>query len=244
VRDSQDREVAIPLGGMTYTYWFMMHGQLPAAQRAALAAPFRFAGFRFGNARNPERRAIFLGPCSFYKEELRPLEFEPWPEKLVFPTHPETILPLQKLRRSRNTVAREGETMVFRYQGEDADITYRVRPERGGLADVEVQHADKVFRPCAGSGLWLATAEGTIPAGDPRLRLTLVSQEPARKALTVVWRVEAAGVSAEVTWRYRLEQKSLIVEVQASAPVVVTDSWCHTYATDSCLPDALYCSDA
>lgn len=220
VRDRQDAEVAIPLGGMNYTYWFMMHGRLPAAARDAGNGPFRFAGFRFTNARNTEKRTVYLGPCTFYREELRPLAFEPWPDELGFPTRPETILPLQKLRRFRNEVDREGDATVFRYAGKDLDLAYRIRPEKGGLADVEVVRAGKAFRPCTGSGVWLVTPAGTVPADDPRLALTLVSQELARKTLSVVWHVAVAGTETEVTWRYRIRQKSLIVEVEAAAPVV------------------------
>jgi len=220
VRDSQDREVALPLGSMTYTYWFMMHGLLPGAQRAAFAGPFRFAGFRFANARNQEPRTIYLGPCTFYKEDLQPLAFEPWPEKLAFPTRRETILPLQKLGRFGNTVTRDGDGVLFCYRGKDAEITYRVRPQKGGLADVEVLHDGKAFYPGAGSGLSLATPAGTVGVDDPRLTSTLTSQDLARKEFTVVWHLEADSVATDVTWRYRLQQKSLIVEVEASAPVV------------------------
>ncbi len=225
LRDSQDRELAIPLGSMNYTYWFLMHGRLPASQRAAFAPPFRFAGFRFGNAGNREERTIYLGPCYFYKEDLRPLEFEPWPSRLPFPTRPETILPTQKRRRYRNTAARDGGAVVFRYRAADADIAWRVEPRNGGLADVEVLYGGTSFRPCAGSGLWLAAPGGPVPADDPRVSVTPLSQAFSRGVLTVLQRVEAAGVSADVTWRYRLRQKSLIVEVEASAPVVERVAW-------------------
>jgi len=200
------------MGTMNYTYWFMMHAKL----KSELKRPTSFVGFRFTNVSNTAKRAVYLGPCTFYKEDPQPLTFEPWPEELPFPTRPETILPTQKLKQFTNSVSQRGDATVFHYRAADGDLAFRIRPGRGGLADIEVVQESKSMRPCSTGGVRLAAAEGSVPPGEIRLK----SQRLSGGTLEVIWAVSAADVSTEVTYRYRLSQKSLIVDVEASDPVV------------------------
>ena len=66
----------------------------------------------------------------------------------------------------------------------------------------------------------LATPQGTVAPDSEDLKRTLLSAESRDGELTCLWRLEAGDVATEVTYRFRLRQKSLIVEMEAADPVV------------------------
>ncbi len=219
LRDAAGWEFQMPLGSMDYTYWFLQNSRLHAEHLARVQRPVQFLGLQFANARNEEPRTVYLGPCEFFKEEWKPLQFQPWPDKLPFPTREETILPTN-YAEYENSVAAEGEATVFTYRGEDCTLQYRVTPRSGGLDDIELRFGDKAFMPCAGGGMQLATPQGTVAPDSEDLKRTLLSAESRDGELTCLWRLEAGDVATEVTYRFRLRQKSLIVEMEAADPVV------------------------
>jgi len=215
VRDAAGAEFEVPLGFIDYQYWFLMHGRLRAEESQRLKRPTELIGLRFTNGRNQEKRSIYLGPCYFYQEDTSPLTFEPWPEKLPFPTRPETILPANKIAGFKNEVRRDGAATILSYHGPDCALEYRYLPRDGTLGDIEVRHGGKAFRPCAKGGPQLAG----LGAGEPA-RATLKEQHLGGDVLTVAWHLQGAGVAADVEYRLRIVQKSLIVDISASAPVV------------------------
>ena len=216
VEGADGRQTSVPMGSMPYIYWFLAHRQ---AQRD-IQRPAKLIGFRFTGGRNTQKRTVYLGPCYFYKQVLEPLTFEPWPHTLPFPTRPETILPTNSTRRFRNTVRRDGDATLFAYRGRDCELVYSYTPTNATLGDIELHHAGKAFRPCAGGGLQLATAKGNVPPGDPAVKTTLLGQELDDDVLTVRWRLAVHDVTTGLTYRLRIRQKSLLVDIEATAPVV------------------------
>ncbi len=219
LRDASGWEFAIPLGSVNYKYWFLMNGRLQADQSARLQRPVQFVGLEFTNARNTERRTIYLGPCEFFQEEWKPLSFQPWPEKLPFPTREETILPTNDAAYE-NEVTSDGDATVFTYRGDDCTLAYRVTPGTGTLGDVELLHNGKAVTPCSGGGLRIVTAEGILEPDSPDVQRTLTDAALQNGVLTTSWRLEAGDVATTVTYRFRILQKSLIVEIEADQPVV------------------------
>ncbi len=201
----------IPLGWVDYKYWFLMHGR----RSAALDGPLSFVGIRVAGARNTEPRTLYFGPCSFYREPLEPLSFEPQPEELPFPTRAETILPTNNASGYENRVRREGDAVVFEYDGPDTRLAYRWRPEGGGLGDITVEYQDRVIRPCAGGGPVLAPPEGGFGPGDDLAVAQLLDRRLQDDALSFRWHLRRGAAQAEVGYRIRIAGKSLIIEMES-----------------------------
>ena len=220
LRDAGGKEFSIWPGTIDHQYWFMMCARLNAEQKASLKRPFALAGLRFHGGTNAEKRAIYLGPCYAYKEELKPLTFEPWPEKLPFPTRPETILPTNKIRDFKNAVRQEDKVTIFSYEASDGRLEYRYTPTDGTLGDVELRFKDRTLHPCAGGGVQLAGPSGIMPATSPAIQRTLKEQKLVDGRLQVTWRLACGDVATDLTYEFRIQQKSLIVEIHTSEPVV------------------------
>ena len=206
VQDADGTQHALGMGWMNYQYWFLMHAKL----HAAVARPAKLIGVRFTNGTNTEDRAVYLGPIYFYQEILKPLTFEPWPETLPFPTRPETILPLNKTKRFTNEVRHTPEETVFTYSSDDGRLAFRYRPATGTLSDIAVLHKAKEVCPCKGGGIQIAG----LPPDSDQVERKLEAQTLEADALTVKWRLTAKGVSADVTYRLRMKQKSLVIEME------------------------------
>ncbi|MBP7933374.1 MAG: hypothetical protein KA354_01885 [Phycisphaerae bacterium] len=219
-RDADGKEFSIWPGTIDHQYWFMMCARLNADQKAKLKRPFALAGLRFHNGANTEKRAIYLGPCYAYPEELGLLTFEPWPDKLPFPTRPETILPTNKVSDFRNAVRREGKTTIFSYEASDGRLEYRYTPTDGTLGDLELRFRDRVIHPCAGGGAVLASTGGGAPATSPAVQRALTEEKLADGRLQVSWRLVWGEVVTDLVYELYIQQKSLIVEIRGSEPVV------------------------
>lgn len=150
------------------------------------------------------------------------------PGTLPFPVRVRTILPDNAVPSYTNSVEpASGEApggYVFTYDGSDGRLVYRYRPESGTWSDFVAEGeflpqsgggraGDRAFRirPCAGGGVLLATAGGPV---SPE-KAEHVGTTNAGGAVESRWRLGAAGVSVEVIYRYRIEGKSLAIEVLA-----------------------------
>ncbi len=150
------------------------------------------------------------------------------PGKLPFPTTADTILPDNAVPSFTNSLQAASSAAsggsVFTYEGSDGRLVYRYRPESGTWSDIVAEwepplpgggrRADGlVFKtwPCTGGGVFLATAGGPAP---PEKSEHLGTRSVGR-SVESRWRVTAAGVSAEVVYRYRVHGKSLVIEVMA-----------------------------
>ena len=191
-------------GGMVHKYWFMNH----AIVTEDIVRPAKFVGFRFSgkNVTDAEALKIYLGPVYFYKEESKPLKFEPWPEKLSFPTRKETILPTNKTNSFSNTVTQKGDDYFFAYRGSDCELSYRVSPAEGGLNGVAVLYGDKVIYPCKKGGLKIAGVD------DPKWEI--IDKKFEDDKLTVLWKVSTGDSEKKISYKYHIMQKSLVVEMQ------------------------------
>ena len=220
LRDAAGWQFELSLGAINYQYWFPMNARLHGEHLARIKRPVSLVGIKLTNAGNKEERTIYLGPCYAFREEWNPLEFEPWPDSLPFPTRRETILPTHKTKTFTNSVRENGAATEFVYAGHDCELTYRVTPATGTLGDIELVFNGRRVKPCAGGGVQLATSEGLVPPMDERVRRRLVGRSASEDTLTVEWDLGAGDATTRVTYRYRLLQKSLVVEMAADRPVV------------------------
>ena len=158
VQDARDKEFRIQLTDIQWKQWWLIHRRIPRDILNQIVLPARFTGIEIGKATNSQARAFFCDSLAFYKEELKPLTFQPQPKRnlqpyrgeivgtntgpgtLPFPTREETILPANSEKSFKVTV-REIAPHQFelRYAGRDANVVYDYRPEKGGLGELTAQ---------------------------------------------------------------------------------------------------------
>ncbi|MCY3023398.1 MAG: hypothetical protein NTW87_30835 [Planctomycetota bacterium] len=229
--DAAGQEFTVPLAHVNWTEWFLCHRRLQPDQIKRVAGGAAFKGFVIANGRNTKDRALYFDNLAVFLEEFKPLTFQPRPErgipmlpgqgvgtntgpgKLPFPTRPETILPDNLTEKFKTAVAADGAAFVFRYDGEDGRLSYRLEPKTGTLSDLSAQWEGRggVVRPCVGGGVCLQTPRGPVP---PETAEHLGTAQKG-DAVESRWRLKAGDVSAEATYTYRLWKKSLVVDVVA-----------------------------
>jgi hypothetical protein len=118
ITDSDGKEQSIYLTRMRWKEWWLAHKKLNAPMESGSVT-----GIEIKGVSNVETRAIFFDSLCFYKETLKPLEFEPRPARnlalfagqdqglngtgpgrLPFPTREETILPSNFEKEFKNEI--------------------------------------------------------------------------------------------------------------------------------------------
>ncbi|MBR8535894.1 hypothetical protein KDU71_10030 [Carboxylicivirga sediminis] len=142
--------------GMIHKYWHLSHIKL----NEDIKLPAKFIGVRFKGRRNITDLELnyFLGPIYVYKEQLKPIEYEKWPDKLPFPLRDVTILPDNKSKYS-NTINKLGETYSLQYDGTDQSFRYELNLEHGLLNGLKLVYNNKVIPINEGAKLEFDSAE-------------------------------------------------------------------------------------
>ncbi|MBI5393844.1 MAG: hypothetical protein HZA91_00955 [Verrucomicrobia bacterium] len=232
LRGKGGAEVRVVMSTVRWKEWWVMHRKLTAEQLDVLKGGATFEGIQIANGRNKDDRTLYLDNLAIYKEELKTLTFEPrrrrgiemfpgqgsgintGPGRLPFPTREETILPDNLTKSFKVSVREERNAYAFRYEGKDGELEYRYEPKTGTLGDVTARWVGRGgwFQPMSDGGVFFSTAEPgkalapekIEPLGCERVRDTVVSR----------WRCRLGGRSAEVSYTFRLWQKSLVVDVK------------------------------
>jgi hypothetical protein len=191
--------------------WWLLHRRLPAALRF----PVYLESIEVAGGWQPEWRELFFASIRFYREPLPPLSFVPRPRrnltlfegqspgantgpgKLPFPTREQTILPMHLGGPYRNEVAAAPGGFLFRYAGEDGQVSYRFDPAKG-LNGIQA----RLDGAPAGSFL----EGGGIKRGDRQSDGRLRSAALRRGVVT-------AEYDDGMTLQLRIWQKSLVVDV-------------------------------
>lgn len=234
--DSSGNQHRIELGRVRWKEWWLMHRRLSQPQQEALAQGGTFRGLEIRGGRNRDDRFLFFDNLAVYKEELNPLDFEPRPargvdpfpgqspglntgdDRLPFPNREKTLLPDNltdgfKVTLGPIDASEDAQAWQFRYEGEDGQLAYTYRPETGTLGDVTARWKDgPAFRPMVEGGLYLSTENGPELATSAEL----LRCEADGDVLEAVWELENNGEPVRWTYRFRLWQKSLVVDVACS----------------------------
>lgn len=126
---------------LVHKYWFLNRIKLTED----FPLPLKFTGIKFvGREVTGEKPlSIYLGPIYAYKEELKPLTFEPYPEKLPFPLREETILPINKTEDFTINSSLKETHAEFTYSGDDVTLLYRISKGAKFPFDVKLLHDNK-----------------------------------------------------------------------------------------------------
>lgn len=235
---------------LDWTGWYLLHIQLQADQCKAFAGGAKFTGFRLTNCLPDVEETIFFDNLSFFKEDLSaPIDYEILPrpgidlaegqdlgvhtgtERLPFPTREETILPDNGCKDFANDVHREGDTWILRYSGDDGELEYRYKPEKGDFSDLTAQWMDgksEVIQPMDNGGIKLKTDDevdsliterfgnftpNRKTSADPD-QIRLIDCRISGNAVVAKWSVNLGSQRAVAEYTFRILQKSLVTDVK------------------------------
>lgn len=183
--------------------------QIPPALRGGRISGLRLAGHDPGSL----HRFCFAclsayrdtpPPIAFAARPRRPLRLpagqtlgvHTGPGELPFPTREETILPDNLTSRFTTQVARDGDAILFRYEGEDERVAYRWLPARDALR-LRVRVGDRdVGDALAGFGL-------VAPAAAAAHRSWVAPSWRTAEAMEPLELDRGPGVPNTLTWRGR-----------------------------------------
>jgi hypothetical protein len=231
LRGHNGQTVRALVGGVGWEEWWLMHCRLMNDQVAQLKQGASVEAIEVTGGRNTEKRTIYFDNLAIYQEQLAPLEFakrpaRPFdpcpdgtpglnvgPEKLPFPTRPETILPDNLTTGFKTELEHSGNSFAFHYRGQDGHLVYRYTPSTGTLGDVtaEWEQGGKPFQPLVGGGVRF----GGVPS-KPAEKMELVRCQQEGNTVQAVWRCTAEKQTVEVQYTFELMQKSLVVTARCA----------------------------
>jgi hypothetical protein len=222
--DSRGREFRIQLTDIKWRQWWLIHRRIPREVLSQIVLPASFSGIEIAMGASQEQRYFFCDSLAFYKEELKPLQFQPQPKRnlkpyrgqiaglntgegvLPFPTREETILPANVEKDFKVAVRQAGkDRFALEYQGRDAKVVYEYRPAKGSLGELTASvNGGAPFRPLDGGGVRFPdTPAGRVAEGE------LLSASVSDGVIAARFRLG----SRLVEYNLRLWQKSLVLDV-------------------------------
>jgi hypothetical protein len=222
----------VAMGRVRWKEWWLMHRRLTSEQLDLLGDQPRFVGLEITYGTNDADRVLYFDNLAAYQEPLPPLKFQSRPQRgielppgqsvgvhrgpgqLPFPNRDETILPDNLTREFKVETLTEGDTYLFRYRGSDGELIYRYRPNTGTLGDISAQWGENglVLRPMDQGGIRFWADNDICVAPET---IALVRCERDGDVVESTWLCSLGERKAEVTYRFRLWQKSLVIDVQA-----------------------------
>ncbi|MGL6226911.1 MAG: hypothetical protein ACRC10_09860 [Thermoguttaceae bacterium] len=157
------------LGRVRWREWWMMHHHFSPDELRQLGESPSFIGIEVIRGSNTEPRELFFDNLSFYKEELKPLVYEPRPKRgidfpdgfsvgtntgpgrLPFPNREETLLPTPLSTEQGQTngvhleLNAESSGVSWESRGPDGVLVWTYFPKTGFLSDLTVS-----WRPAIG----------------------------------------------------------------------------------------------
>jgi hypothetical protein len=225
--DAQGHAVNVRLATVTWKEWHLCTRRLAPEQIAMVKDGASFVGLDIANGRNKEDRVLFFDNLAVFTEQFPPLTFAPRPErgiamflgqgsgtnigpgKLPFPNRPETILPDNLVPDFQTTVVQQDQSFVFTYAGSDGTLSYTLTPHTGTWSDVTARWGQgPAIRPLVDGGVRLAV-KGQAIAPE---KLEPLGTKLDGQTVVSAWRAIAADLSTEVTYTFRLWNKSLVID--------------------------------
>ncbi len=231
-QNAEGQEVVVPTRNVDWNDWFLVYVKLNASVRKQLGTAPKFAGLRVTGGTNKEDRSLHFDSLCAFKEELKPLDitlrakpgielFEGQPlginageGRLPFPTTEDTILPTSSEPNQRPMFHFYGDACDFVYETLNDSLVYYYKPSAGDWSDVSVSwNNGSRFYPCQGGGV--KTLIGDNGQGESVEKAELVKFEQTDYGAKATWKLTSATTSAVVEYRFRLKDKSLIVDTIA-----------------------------
>lgn len=247
--DAQNREVRVPLTWVNWEEWFLCHQRLTPEQIAMVKDGASFVRFEVTGGRNKEDRVLYFDNLAVFTEKFAPLTFEPRPErgipmfpgqttgtntgpgKLPFPSRLQTILPDNVTKDFKTTLTTQGASYVFTYKGADGTLVYKVTPQTGTWSDVSAywQGGGGAIKPLVDGGVFFQKASQPLAPE----KIEPLGNELKGDELVSRWRMTSEAGAAEVTYVYRLWNKSLVIDTIAPGGAVAEVRYGHAEGVDN-----------
>jgi hypothetical protein len=240
--DSQGKEIAIRLTTTTWKEWFVPYHVLTDSEKKQLSGRVLFDGFRFSNISNKQDRILYFDNFATFQEKLPPLDIPARPkrginmlsgegsgfntgaEQLPFPDNIKTILPDNGTDKFTTKIHQDKSTFIFEYHGDDGNLTYRLEPRTGTWSDISAQwNSAAPFHPLQNGGVSLWVNGNAVAPQKATHKSTFIQGD---KVISN-WTVSADGVSQNVTYEYRLWNKSLVIDTISQGGNVAEVSYGH-----------------
>ena len=240
--DATGKEISIHLTTTTWKEWFVPYHVFTDSEKKQLAGKVLFNGFQFNNIGNKQDRVLYFDNFATFQEKLPPLEIPARPKRgiamlpgegsgfntgagqLPFPNNIKTILPDNGTAHFTTKVRQDKSTFVFEYRGDDGNLTCRLDPKSGSWSDITAKWNDGAwFHPLQDGGvsLWV---NGNAVAPQ---KVTHNSTSIQGDKVVSHWTVSADGTSQDVTYEYRMWNKSLVIDTISKGGNVAEVSYGH-----------------
>ncbi len=233
--DSNGKPFTVSFMRVRWKSWFLCHERLSPELAKRVQNGGTFDSFLITNGTNAEPLTIYLDNLSVYKEAFAPLSFprrrkpgvalfdgqtagiHTGTGRLPFPTREETILPENLTTHFTTTTKQHDDAFVFTYKGDDGTLAYRLKPQTGTWSDISAcWEKGRTIHPCREGGVYLEI-NGNARLPDQRKHITT---EQKGNAVVSRWHVKSGTTKADVTYRYRLWNKSLVIDTIVHKGVV------------------------
>lgn len=229
--DKQGQEFQVYLATVNWKEWFLAHRRLTPEQIKRVAGGATFKGFLIQGGTNMEDRTLYFDNLAVFTERFSALTFQPRPQRgismfpgqgsgtntgpgvLPFPTRPETILPGPLAARTTARPKQVGNAFVFTLNDGLEKCSYTLVPQSGTLGDIRFSRRGQptTIRPCVDGGVYLdSDGKSVAPQKVESLGARLQGD-----AVVSRWRLSVGNVTQDVTYIYRVWNKSLVIDVLA-----------------------------
>jgi len=223
-RNARDELIEIYLDRVRWKEWFLLHHKFHLDELAGLGTNPRFVGIEIRGGTNTEFADLFFDNLTFYKEELRPLEFASRPKRpitlpegqtvgtntgpdvLPFPNREETILP-GSLDETISRTAPE-KTAIGLWQLKNFYCT-------GNFSSIGVSCGGD--HRIDGGGLDFGVPESEVVSEMLSAEIVPDNHE---LVLRTLWRYTFQGKECLAKWTFRCWNNSLVVDVEAKGGLV------------------------
>jgi hypothetical protein len=217
--DGAGQTRTVPLEKVRWKEWWLIYRLLPP--EILDGKQLSFAGIAVKGCGNKEDKELFFEDLAFFKEQRRPLSFEPRPQRgvdlfpgqgagantgsgrLPFPTRTETILPQNFASGFNTSVEKMGDKYALRYTGPDTKIEYLIAPEIF-FRNIKVR--------INGTDVATAWVDGGPSFGPESGRTELVEFKEEGGVVRGAWKVTLPKLETRVEMAARLWQKSLVID--------------------------------
>lgn len=236
LRDKDGAEIVVPLAVVNWTEWHLLHRRLSPDQIERVRSGAEFVGLRVLGGSQSVDRVLYFDNLAVFTEAFAPLTFSRRPRRgvamfpgqgegtntgagtLPFPTRDKTILPPALDPRLRAKAEPFGRGARFTATDRFGTTVYTVDPSSGRWDDIAAsfvgadQPAREVrFRPCVDGGVRWRTPAGPVLPDSAELQSSIFKDG----TLTTVWRCRVGEAQRDVTYRFRLWGKSLVIDTIA-----------------------------
>ena len=208
VRDAKQEEYSIDLGAVNFDYWWLMHRTCvsPSGEKilydplgdgndGVIDFPAQFIGIEVSGCSNQKPARLHFDALCLYEMQYDPLEFEPIPEDLPWPTTPDTILP---------TVTDSSEKVAYRYE-----------PGDGTLSGLTCAAGGQEFSPCSRGGITFEVDGKRVRPGDDDAKAEFLGERVEGNKRVYQWQLTAGETTVRYDYAIEMKNKSCIVDVTA-----------------------------